>query len=326
MNNLKTNYLGLQLSSPIIVSSNGLSNSIEKIKQMEKFGAGAIILKSLFEEQILHETSELLKTSPAYSEAGDYISNYTKSHNLEKYFEHIKLAKQSVKTPIIASINCVSAADWTNFAYQIKNAGADALELNIHLIPISANIPSAKLEQIYFDIVKSVKEKVNIPVAVKISNQFTNLAYMAEQLKAHGADALVLFNRFYEPDIDTENMEMSNAAVFSHNTDYHKVLRWVGLLDGRTAMKEISATTGVHDPVAAIKLILAGASTVQLASVLYQEGIEQINVFNEAISQWMKKMNFESVQAFKGKMSYKNLKNPAIYERAQFMKYFSSLE
>lgn len=326
MNNLQTSYLGLNLASPIIVSSSGLSNSPEKTKLMEKAGAGAIVLKSLFEEQMLHETSELLKTSPDYAEAGDYIANYTKSHNIGQYLDQIKNAKSNIKIPVIASINCISASDWTSYASMIENAGADALELNIHVIPLSANTNSAKIEQIYFDIVKSVRAKISIPIAVKISNQFTNLFYMAEQFKAHGAEALVLFNRFYEPDIDVDSLEMSNAAVFSHHSDYAKVLRWIGLLDQRTAMKQLSATTGVHSPEVAIKLLLAGATTVQLASVLYQEGIEQISVFNESISNWMQKMSYKNIDAFRGKMSYRNLKNPAIYERAQFMKYFSSLE
>lgn len=325
MSKLKINYLGLSLESPLIVSSNGLSNSVEKIKLMEKSGAGAVVLKSLFEEQILLETGYLLKHND-YPEAEDYIRNYTRSNTLDNYLKHIKEAKQAVKIPIIASINCVSADDWTEFAESIQEAGADALELNIHIIPTSKEYSSKDVEQTYIDIVTAVKSKLSIPIAVKISSQFTNLIYMVERLKAAGADAVVLFNRFFEPDIDIEKMDFMNSNIFSSADDYNQALRWIGMLDGKTSKIEFSASTGVHDAEAAIRLILAGATTVQLASVLYNGGIEQIKGFNTTILTWMEKMNYETVDSFKGKMSYKNVKSPAIYERAQFMKYFSSLE
>ncbi len=325
MNTLRTNYLGIELGSPIIVSSSGLSNSLDKVKQMEKYGTGAIILKSLFEEQINLETSDLLKYND-YPEAEDYIKGYTHSNNLSIYLAHLKKVKEEVKTPIIASINCISSAVWTDFAKKIEDAGADALELNIHIIPIDKNLSAGEVEQQYIDIVGAVNEKIAIPLAVKISNQFTNLLNIADKLKAEGADSIVLFNRFYEPDIDIERFSFYNSGIFSQAGAYGKTLRRVGLLSGQIPDLEISATTGIHTAEDAIKLLLAGADTVQVCSVLYQNGIEKLKDINVGIKEWMRKKNFKNIESFKAKMSYRQITDPSLYERAQFMKYFSAYE
>jgi len=321
---LQSKYLGINLNSPLIVSSSGLSNSLEKIKKMEEYGAGAIVLKSLFEEQILFETSDLLKHND-YPEAEDYIRNYTQNNTLKLYLEHLKKAKEAVNIPIIASINCVSDKNWLDFTKSIEDAGADAIELNIHIFPTEIDWDSKDIEKKYLEIVYHIKQKIKIPVAVKISNQFTNLLAMADKLKGAGASSLVLFNRFYQPDIDIEKMKFTRGRVFSDSMSYTKELRWIGLLSGRIPELELSASTGVHSSAAALQLILAGADTVQLCSILYERGLEFISAMNSEIESWMKKKNYKEIKSFKGKMSYKNIKNPAMYERAQFMKYFSDL-
>ncbi|NJO89575.1 MAG: dihydroorotate dehydrogenase-like protein [Chloroflexia bacterium] len=325
MADLKTTYLGLELKNPVIVSSSGLTNSIDKIKKLEKNGAGAIVIKSIFEEQINHETSSLLKHNN-YPEAGDYILNYAKSNTIETYLELVKDAKEQVKIPIIVSVNCVSADDWISFTKTLEEAGADAVELNIHIIVADQELKSADVEQRYYDILKEVRKNTKIPIAVKIGNHFSNLSNFVSRLYAHGANGVVLFNRFYEPDIDIEAMQFTNSEVFSNPSDIRHSLRWVGMLSDLVETVDISASTGVHDSKAAIKMLLAGARTVQVCSTLYKNGVEELNKIVSGISEWMDKKGYENVADIRGLMSYKEIPNPSVYERAQFMKYFSSVE
>lgn len=325
MADLKTNYLGIELRNPVIVSSSGLTNTVAKIKKLEENNAGAVVLKSIFEEQINHETSSLLQHND-YPEAGDYILNYSKNNTIEAYLNLVKEAKLAVEIPIIASVNCVSTDDWVSFAKQIEEAGADAIELNIHIVIADLELTSAEVEQKYYNIITQVKKNVNIPIAVKIGNNFTNLAYFVNQLYAYGASGVVLFNRFYEPDIDIDSLQFSNSEVFSSPTDIRHSLRWVGMLSDVVKNIHISASTGIHDSEAAIKMLLAGATTVQVCSTLYQNGINELNNIVEGIDEWLEENAYESVEYICKLMSYKKIKNPAVYERAQFMKYFSSLE
>ncbi len=325
MADLRTNYLGIALRNPIIVSSSGLTNTVSKIKKLEDNNAGAVVIKSIFEEQINHETSSLLQHND-YPEAGDYILNYSKSNTIEEYLKLIEGAKSELEIPIIASVNCVSTEDWISFAKQLEEAGADALELNIHIVVADLSLSSADIEQKYYNIVKEVKKNVNIPIAVKIGNHFTNLGYMINQLYSHGASGVVMFNRFYEPDIDIDSLQFTSAEVFSTPNDLRHSLRWVGMLSDIVKNIDISASTGIHDSEAAIKMLLAGATTVQVCSTLYKNGIEELNNIVEGIEEWMDENAYESVDYFRKLMSYKKIKNPSIYERAQFMKYFSSME
>jgi len=325
MANLQTTYLGLSLKNPIIVSSSALTNSVEKIKNLEEKGAAAVVLKSLFEEQINHETSHLLQHK-RYPEAADYILNYAKHNSLNEYLDLVKEAKEAVDIPVIASINCVSEKDWTSYAKEFEEAGADALELNIHIVVADRKTKSQDIEQKYIDILKKVKKKVNIPIVVKIGYHFTNIGRMVDRLNAYGAKGIVLFNRFYEPDIDIDNMKFTSAEIFSNPSDIRNSLRWVGILSDLVSNVEISASTGVHDGKAAIKMLLAGAQTVQVCSTLYKNGIDELLKIIQEISDWMDKKNYERIEDFRGIMSYRDIKDPLIYERAQFMKYFSSVE
>lgn len=328
MVSLKTKYMGLELCSPIIAGSCGLTSDVNKMMEMEKAGAGAVVLKSIFEEQINEETSGVFKAgygmSDAYPEAEDYIKAYIRSNTIQKYVDLVREAKKRLTIPLIASVNCFSGGEWVTFARQLEESGADALELNVFILPVNEFKESLEVENVYFDIVKSVKEQIKIPVAVKISHYFTNLSAFVDRLKAYGANATTIFNRFYEPDININTLEIGAASVFSTATELRTTLRWTGILAGKDKKLEISASTGVHGGEAAVKLLLAGATTVQVCSVLYERGIHVIEDINGFIGKWMDSKAFNTIDDYRGMLSYSSIENPDLYERAQFMKYFSN--
>lgn len=328
MAELKTKYMGLELRSPIIAASCGLTSEVEKMVEMEKAGVGAVVLKSIFEEQINQETSGVFNAgygmSDAYPEAEDYIKTYIRSNTIQKYVDLVRDAKKHLSIPVIASVNCFSGGEWVSFARQLQDAGADALELNVFILPVNEFRESADVENVYFEIMKSIKEQVKIPVAVKISHYFTNLSAFVDKMKAYGANATTIFNRFYEPDININSLTMGAATVFSTATELRTTLRWTGILAGKDKKLEISASTGVHSGEAVVKLLLAGATTVQLCSVLYEKGIPVIGEMNSFIKKWMETKAFRNVDDFRGLLSYSSIDNPDLYERAQFMKYFSN--
>jgi len=328
MTNLATNYMGLELKNPIIIASSGLTNSVEKIRNLEEAGAGAIVLKSIFEEQINHEVSQQINRNPKHQfpEEEDFIWNYARNHSITRHLNLLSEAKKETEIPIIASINCMSATEWTVFAKDFENAGADALELNLFFVPVNASVSSGELEQRYLNIVSLVKKNVNIPVAVKIGSNFTNLVSMADMLVSAGADSLVLFNRFYEPDINLEKLEIVTADVFSSPSDYLNTLRWTGLISSQLPQLQIAAGTGIHDGDALIKQLLAGARVGQICSTVYINGIQAIAGMVGDLQKFMQKWNFRKIEDFRGKLSYRNIPDPQMYERAQFMKYFTGRE
>jgi dihydroorotate dehydrogenase (fumarate) len=323
MTDLTTHYLGLTLNNPVIVGSSGLTNETDKIRKLEELGAGAVVLKSLFEEQIQYEAGHLTKDL-SYPEAYDYIMRYTRSNSLEEYLRLIENAKRTVKIPIIASINCFSASEWVGFAKDIEKAGADAIELNIFYLLTNKDIASDKHEQLHFDVVTKIREKSGIPISVKIGMHFTNLVKLVNNLYLRGSKGIVLFNRFYAPDIDVENMKIIAANVFSTPSEIRNSLRWVGILSDQVEKIDISASTGVHDGQGVIKQILAGAKTVQVCSVLYKKGVEQLPVIIHDLQTWMERHHYKNPEDFRGKLNYRNIPDPTVYERSQFMKYFSS--
>ena len=328
MANLETTYMGLKLKNPIIVGSSGLTNSIENVIEITKEGAGAVVLKSLFEEQIIQTANRIFEQDELnnyYPEALDYIQNYSAENDIATYLNLITECKAKVDIPIIASINCMTSNEWVNFAKSIEDAGADGLELNIFILPSNPNKSSTDNEKIYFDIVEKVTKIVNIPVALKLSYYFSGLAKTMEMLSWTGIKSLVLFNRFFSPDIDINSFEIKSINVFSSPTELSQSLRWVAMLSENVKC-DIAASTGVHDGKAAIKQILAGAKAVQIASVLYKKGFKEIQFMVNAINDWMDKKNFNSIEEFRGKMSIKQSNNPAAYERVQFMKYYSGIE
>jgi len=328
MAKLSTIYMGLQLKNPIIVGSSGLTSSLDNIRKLAENDAGAIVLKSLFEEQILHEANRTYSSDQlinAYPEAQDYIMNYSKDNTVDNYIRLIRDSKQAVDIPIIASINCVSASEWTSFASKIQDAGADGLELNIFILPSDPRHDGVQNEKIYFDIVEKVLKIVDIPVSIKISSYFSGLAKTALKLSWTGISGMVLFNRFFSPDIDIESFDVKPTNVFSTASEIANSLRWVAMLSGRLHC-DVAASTGIHDGEGVIKQLLAGAKAVQIASVLYENGRDVIPGMLSYIEEWMNRKGFSSLTDFIGKMSIREAENPAAYERVQFMKYFSGIE
>lgn len=327
MTTLETSYMGLKLKNPIVVASSGLTNSVVKIKDLENAGAGAVVLKSIFEEQINNEVNHLINRDPQnlYPEAEDYIWNYTRNNSITHHLNLLSEAKKETEIPIIASINCMSASEWTVFAKEFENAGADALELNLFFVPTDRNKSAVEIEQLYYRILSEVKKNVRIPVSVKIGFYYTNLVSMADKLVANGADALVLFNRFYEPDINIEKLELSASEVFSSPQDIRRSMRWIGLISSQLPKVEIAAATGIHDGEAVIKQLLAGAQVTQICSTVYINGTQIISGMLSDLKAFMKKWNFKKIDDFRGRLSYKNIPDPMLYERAQFMKYFSGI-
>jgi len=252
----------------------------------------------------------------------DYVKYYIKNNTVQEYLDLIKKAKTEINIPVIASINCVSSKDWVDFAKQIENAGADALEINVFVLPNDRNASGEKYESIYFDLADKLKKKITIPFAFKLGHHFTNLVGFIQKLHVPG---VVLFNRFYAPDIDVDKLKFIAAEVFSSPSDNRDTLRWVGIVSSKITQLDIAASTGIHDGDAVIKQILAGAKVVQVSSTLYKNGIAQLENIIQDVESWMEKKGFEHIDEFRGKMSYQNIKDPLIYERSQFMKYFSSI-
>ena len=323
MANLKTQYAGLTLQSPIIVSSSGLTMHPERNKEFEKAGAGAIVLKSLFEEQIEMQGDTMLQES-GYPEAADYIRGYVKANQVENYLNLIRQTKALCTVPIIASINCYRADTWIEFAKHLEEAGADALELNVFELDTDIHSKGGEMQKLYVNILKQVKKEISIPVTVKLGKYTSNLPALVNQLHANGANGVVLFNRFYRPDIDINSLQIVSGNVFSNHGDLSDTLRWTAIVSGKLPNVSISASTGVHDWEDVIKCLLAGASAVQMCSALYTHGAELISQILTCIDEWMHQENFNAISDFIGRLNYANIPNPTLYERSQFMKYFSN--
>ncbi len=326
--NLSTTYLGLKLKTPLVPSASPLSEEIDTIREMEDAGAAAVVLYSLFEEQLRMERHELHRAltqgTYSYAESLTYFPEPAE-FNLgpEEYLNHIRKAKSAVNIPIIASLNGTSLGGWTDFAKQIEQAGADALELNVYYVPTDLTLTGEQVEQTYVDILKAVKSSVKIPVALKLSPFFSNMANMAKKLDEAGADALVLFNRFYQPDINLEDLEVKPSVILSTPYALRLPLTWIGLLYGRVKLS-LAATSGVHQAEDVIKLLMVGANVTQLCSVLLRYGVNQIRAIEADIKHWMEEHEYESVQQMIGSMSQINCQQPAAFERAQYIKSLQS--
>lgn len=324
MANLTSQFFGLELKSPVIAASSSMTGDLEQIKKLAQAGVGAIVLKSLFEEEIDAQLQEelskrkALEPDPEYMDYFDYI---IRDENLKDYTSLIRQAKQAVDVPIVASVNCVSAVDWVVFSKKLEEAGADALELNLFALPSDVTKSNEASEQFYFKTIAEVLKTVSIPVSVKISHYFSNLAGMIQRLSETGVSGISLFNRFYSPDIDINQEEVVGADVLSNPNDYLMPLRWTGIMASKTACP-LAATTGVHSAETAIKFLLAGANAVQIASVLYTNGAAVVTEMNQQIAAWMDEKGYSSVADFKGKLAVGEA-DATLYERAQFMKYFS---
>ena len=287
MLDLTTTYMGLQLKNPIIIGSAGLTDSKDKIKKLEACGAGAVVLKSIFEEQILMESKSISSEHGMHTEELDYILNYTRNHNLDEYLNLIKETKKEVSIPLIASIHCNSESEWTSFAKKIQDSGADALELNMFILPGDHKRKGDEIEEVYYNIIKKVRDEVTIPISLKLSHYFSSLANTLFNFSIRKVDGIVLFNRFYQPDIDLDKMELVSADVFSTPEENALPLRWVGLLSGQVKC-DLAATTGIHDGKTVIKNSLAGAKAVQIATSIYKNGPAYIETMLAEMRTWMK--------------------------------------
>lgn len=325
MNRLQTDYLGLKLKSPVIIGSSSLTSSLSRMKQAEDSGAGAIIMKSLFEEQINNSIASVPDTS-GYPEAGDYISWYIRNNAVDEYLDLIREASSNLDIPVIPSINCSSSDTWIEFAKKIEAAGAAAIEINMFYLPTSKKISAPEVESQYFRLIERLIGKVSIPISLKIGPRFSNILYMVDQFYTRGVKGVVMFNRFYEPDIDPEELAIIAAPVFSTVEEMRYVIRWIAMASAMDIKINISASTGVKSGNDVIKYLLAGADSVQVCSILYQKGIPFIKSINDDIINWMDKKGFGRVSDFRGKLNYSSIEKSNLFERTQFMKHFSSHE
>lgn len=320
---ISTTYMGLKISSPLIISSSRITGDLEKIKQCAQFGAGAIVLKSVFEEQIRAEAETSVDSSNEmyfwFPEAKKHVMGISLEANLDKYLDFIKEVKSVVNIPVIASVNCKSSDEWPKFAKAIQKAGADAIELNISIFPFNASLKSCEVEDQYVEILKAVKNEVTIPVSIKLGSYFTNLSSVANQLVENGVQGLVLFNRYFRPDIDINTLEVVPDNYFSTPEEQSIALRWIALLSGNKIGCDLVASTGIHYHTGMIKMLLAGATAVQICSTLYANGIPYIETMLDELKKWMQVHHFNSINDFRGK-SLEEVTTLASFERIQFMK------
>jgi dihydroorotate dehydrogenase (fumarate) len=330
MIDLTTRYLGLTLRTPLVPSASPLSQEIASIRRLEDAGASAVVLYSLFEEQLRQESLELdhhLSTgTDSFAESSTFFPQPSEFRlGPEGYLEHIRKAKEAVDIPVIASLNGATVGGWTKFAQEIEQAGADALECNVYYIPTDPELKAAEIEQTYIDIVWAVKSAISIPVAIKISPFFTNVANVAKRLDDAGADGLVLFNRFYQPDIDLEELEIRPNVLLSTPQALRLPLTWIGILYGKLKAS-LAATGGVHDPQDAIKMLMVGANVTMVCSSLLRNGINQLRHMERGIVDWMEQHEYESVKQMQGSMSQLRCPDPSAFERAQYMRAVKSLQ
>lgn len=319
--NLETSLMGISIKNPIIVGSSSLTNSLRNVKKCEEAGAGAVVLKSLYEEQIMAISDKMIEKDEMYQwypEAMAYVNSISIENGIENYLNLVKKCKNEVDIPIIASINCFSFKDWINFSKELEDAGADAIELNISIFPDDEKKKSIEIEKEYYDIVKSVKSITKIPISVKMSSFFTNIKLAARNFEKSGASALVLFNRFYRPDIDIDNLHMVTRDTLSGPEEITQSLRWIGLLSNKLDC-DIVASTGIHDATGIIKQLLAGATATQVCSTLYENGINYISELLNELHAWMRRKGFDSVDNFRGFIN-KDPHNSLSWERIHFMK------
>ena len=327
MADLACKYLGLDLRNPLIVSSSGLTDNLDKIVQLQNSGAGAIVVKSLFEEEIEFEEGRIIDIQPSsWSGADEYTKFYSREHSVDDYMKLIEASKRELSIPVIASINCIAAGEWINIVNNIESAGADAIELNIFFFPDDKDFKSDDYERMYYDIVTKVALMVNIPVTVKLGPYFTNILYIIDQIIHRGARGVVLFNRYFQPDIDLESFELKAADNFDGTSDFYQTLRWVSIISAHFNNIDIAASSGIYNSEAVIKLLLSGANTVMLCSALFKNGEDYLSKIALEISDWMDKKGFSKIEQFQGQLNYSIVQDPFLYERSQFIKNFDILQ
>mgnify|MGYP006289536981 CR=1 FL=1 len=321
MADLSTQYLGLTLKNPLIVASSKLTSTLDSLKKCEDAGAGAVVLKSLFEEQIVSDSGRMLENLNAqvHAEAYDYTQVMSEEYYLDEYLKLVEDAKKALTIPVIASLNCITAGKWIDYAEAFDRVGADALELNVFIMPADSMNDGRSIEKTYLGIAKKIKRTVKLPVAMKIGPHFSGLSAMMHALCEEGIDGLVLFNRFFRPDIDVENLELIPAKVFSSPDEIALSLQWIALMSGEIAC-DLSATTGIHDSNGVVKQLLAGAKTTQLCSTLYGHGIDFLSTILSGLENWMIRHEFSGIGEFNGMLCQERSEHPEAYERSQYIK------
>lgn len=321
---LSSNIYSIPIKNPLVVGSSGLTSSADKVKKIEQAGAGAVIMKSIFEEEIdlqFKDEMQKLEGNDANLEFLDYYDYEIRKNALNEYCEEIKKAKATVDIPVIASINCISSGEWINYARPLQDAGADAIEINALFLPLDSNRNASDYEKMYFEIIENLKAKLSIPIGIKLSPYFSHLPNFVSKLAQH-VDGISIFNRFYNPDININTNKITTGPIFSSSTDYYNTLRWMAILSN-TIDKPMSATTGIHTPETMIKMLMAGASSTQVVSTFYLNGIKHINVMLQKLEEWMAEKNYNSLADFKGILK-SDINKHNRFERIQFMKYFGS--
>ncbi len=324
--NIETTFLGMKVSSPIVSGSCGLTSKLANLVEMEKAGVGAIVLKSLFEEQITYDIQKNigLLSNMEYGESYDYIANHVTGYEIDNYYNLIREAKKTLSVPIVASINCVSYSNWVAYAKRLQDAGCDAIELNFMVLPSNVETSVDDVERLFDDTIVAIKRSISIPILIKVGKYFTDMAKFMSKLSWSGINGITMFNKTIDFDIDITNETLKSSSIISAPQRLYETLRWVALLSGKLRC-EISASSGVFTGEDVVKALLAGAQTVQVVSSLYENGIGRIHDMNEYLKNWMEKKNYESIADFRGKMKVKNHDNSA-FVRTQFMKHYAEIE
>ena len=323
----KTKYLGLEIDSPIIVGSCGLTNDINNLQKMEDAGAGAVIIKSVFEEQIIYDIKRnlsMMAPTDNYGMSYEYVASHVSDDSLGKHFELIKEAKKRLHIPVVGSINCYSFENWMTYTQRFQDAGCDAIELNMAILPYETDLSCEDVDRLFSNIINTLRKSVSIPVSVKVSQNFTDMANFMQRLSWTNVNGITMFNKPLNVDIDIDKMEMTHAPSLSTPDEIYNTLRWVAILSKKLRC-DISASTGVHSAADVVKMLLAGAGTVQVVSCLYKNGVDYLRTLNDGLRSWMAEKGFESVSQFRGKMAVKANDEASMFFRTQFMKHFAQI-
>jgi dihydroorotate dehydrogenase (fumarate) len=323
MIDLSTKYMGFDLKNPIIAASSGMTDTADKVKNLEMNGIGAVVLKSLFEEQIMMEI-DAVTASNIYNNYGDtdnYISYYTRKHNVDNYLRLIEQSKEQVDIPVIASLNSFTVGQWVDFAERIESAGVDGIELNMFIMPGDQKFSGQEIENIYFDVINSIRKNTSLPIALKLSTYFSGMADSLIKMSKEDISAMVLFNRFYSPDVDLDKEEIVSSRIFSIPEENAMCIRWIGMISDKVNC-DLAASTGIVDGYDVLKNLMVGAKAVQVASSLYKNTAKHISFMLQQMEQWMTQKGYQSLDEIIGKLSQKKIEKPMLFERAQFMKYF----
>ena len=323
----KTKYLGLELKSPVIVGSCGLTSDVDKMLQMEQAGAGAVVIKSVFEEQIIYDikrNTHVVAPTDNYGDSYEYIAQHVADDSLEQHFSMIRDAKRRLTIPVIGSVNCFSYENWLTYAKKFEEAGCDALELNMAILPYETSMSADDVERTFTQIINTLRKSVSIPISIKVGTYFTDMAKQMQQLSWMGIQGVTMFNKSVQVDIDIENETLKNASYLSTHEDMYNTLRWIAILSKKMRC-DLSASTGVYTSDDVVKMLLAGATSVQVVSCLYKNGIDTLRELNQGLQQWMERKGYDSIASFRGKLAVQPADKASVAMRTQFMKYFAEI-